>query len=99
MLLCLLAIGLKFPTHQQLRQAWSARYPGQAEVYLQQFHPKGNGLNDYLRGGYLIWNLHQIPVFVDSRHRFFHVPGSTGPRRSQAGFDTLQFHFDWLVLL
>lgn len=75
MLLCLAAIEIKFPTSQRLAHAWSARYPSQARTYLQQFHPEGNVLNDYLWGGYLIWNVRQIPVFVDSRVDVFERNG------------------------
>ncbi|MGB8886013.1 MAG: hypothetical protein WCC87_04775 [Candidatus Korobacteraceae bacterium] len=42
-------------------------YPVKALPYLQHFTPAGRVFNDYLWGGYLIWNARQIPVFVDSR--------------------------------
>jgi hypothetical protein len=32
-------------------------------------------LNDYLWGGYLIWNARQIPVFIDSRVDIFEYNG------------------------
>jgi hypothetical protein len=74
-LACLLAIGFEFPANSQLLQAESGSYPLAAQTYLEQFHPKGNVLSDYLWGGYLIWNLRQIPVFMDSRVDIFEYNG------------------------
>ena len=51
-------------------------YPVQAQAFLSGFHPDGKVFNDYLWGGYLIWNDRQIPVFVDSRVDIFEYNGT-----------------------
>jgi hypothetical protein len=56
-----------FPSEKYLMERTVQNYPVKAVPYLQQFHPEGRVFNDYLWGGYLIWNVRQIPVFVDSR--------------------------------
>ena len=45
-------------------------YPTQALAYLKA-HPEGNVLNDDGWGGYLITNLPERPVFIDSRVDFY----------------------------
>ena len=70
------AIVLLFPSTRQLEDRNSAIYPdAAAQKYLQSFHPRGNVFNDYLWGGYLIWNVRQIPVFIDSRVDVFERNG------------------------
>ncbi len=63
----LAAIIGSFPSASYLMQDTVQDYPVKALPYLQHFTPAGPVLNDYLWGGYLIWNTRQIPVFVDSR--------------------------------
>jgi len=75
MFVCIAAICLKFPTGHQLFRAEYSRFPDGARKYLEAVHPNGNVLNDYLWGGYLIWNLPQVPVFVDSRVDVFEYNG------------------------
>ena len=64
-----------FPTQWQLEQGTRNSYPANALPYLEHFRPEGRVLNDYLWGGYLIWNVRQIPVFVDSRVDIFEYAG------------------------
>ncbi len=99
-LACLLAICFRFPTGPRLLQAESGSYPVAAQTYLQNFHPQGNVLNDYLWGGYLIWNTRQIPVFVDSRVDVFEYSGIFKDyldlvqlRRSFAVLDTYKIRY------
>ncbi len=75
MLACIVAICLKFPNNRQLLRAESSQFPDHAQTFLEHFHPEGKVLNDYLWGGYLIWNDRQIPVFVDSRVDVFEYNG------------------------
>ncbi|WP_298006648.1 MULTISPECIES: hypothetical protein [Anaerolinea] len=42
-------------------------YPADAVAWMEQHHPTGNLFNEYAWGGYLIWRLPQVPVFVDGR--------------------------------
>ena len=65
-----------FPTNRQLNEHSSPIYPSEAaRTYLQSFHPRGNVFNDYLWGGYLVWNVRQVPVFIDSRVDVFERNG------------------------
>lgn len=76
MLGAVVTMVLLFPTNRQLNERSSSVYPdGRALVYLQNFHPHGNVFNDYLWGGYLIWNVRQVPVFIDSRVDVFERNG------------------------
>jgi hypothetical protein len=52
------------------------KFPDQAQSFLRGFRPKGNVFNEFLWGGYLIWNSRQIPVFVDSRVDIFEYNGT-----------------------
>lgn len=73
--LCVAAICVRFPKNRQLLRAESTQYPVDAETYLAHLHPDGNVLNDYLWGGYMVWNVRQIPVFIDSRVDIFEYNG------------------------
>ncbi|HTU52199.1 MAG TPA: hypothetical protein VMF56_16535 [Acidobacteriaceae bacterium] len=76
MLGALITVVLLFPSNQQLIDRGSTIYPdAAAQKYLQNFHPRGNVFNDYLWGGYLIWNVRQVPVFIDSRMDVFERNG------------------------
>jgi hypothetical protein len=46
-------------------------FPVDAVAWLERSDIKGNMLNDYNWGGYLIWNLRDNPVFVDGRTDLF----------------------------
>ncbi len=76
MLGVVVAVVLLFPTDRQLNDRNSTVYPDTAALnYLQTFHPRGNVFNDYLWGGYLVWNVRQVPVFIDSRVDVFERNG------------------------
>ncbi|MHB1674176.1 MAG: hypothetical protein ACYCSP_07985 [Acidobacteriaceae bacterium] len=76
MLGAVVAVVLLFPTNRKLNQHSANIYPDDATLtYLQNFHPHGNVFNDYLWGGYLIWNVRQVPVFIDSRVDVFERNG------------------------
>jgi hypothetical protein len=51
-------------------------YPTEALPFLASFHPQGRVFNEYLWGGYMIWNLHGWPVFIDSRVDIFEYNGT-----------------------
>jgi hypothetical protein len=65
----------QFPTEEFLLRDTQRNYPVKALEYLRGFHPEGRVLNDYLWGGYLIWNVRHIPVFIDSRVDIFEYNG------------------------
>jgi hypothetical protein len=65
----------QFPTESFLQRDTSQNYPTRALQYLREFQPEGRVLNDYLWGGYLIWNVGHIPVFIDSRVDIFEYNG------------------------
>jgi hypothetical protein len=69
------ACGRQFPTEKVLQRDTVRTYPVKALEYLREFHPRGRVLNDYLWGGYLIWNVPHIPVFIDSRVDIFEYNG------------------------
>jgi hypothetical protein len=70
------AVVLLFPTNRQLNDHSANVYPdSSALAYLRNFHPHGNVFNNYLWGGYLIWNVRQVPVFIDSRVDVFERNG------------------------
>jgi hypothetical protein len=76
MLGAVVAVVVLFPTNQTLNDHGSTIYPdAAAQTYLQNFHPRGNVFNDYLWGGYMIWNVRQVPVFIDSRVDVFERNG------------------------
>ncbi len=76
MLGVVIAVVLLFPSNRQLNEHSSHIYPSEAaRTYLQNFHPRGQVFNDYLWGGYLIWNVRQVPVFIDSRVDVFERNG------------------------
>ncbi|MGC1872908.1 MAG: hypothetical protein WA700_18265 [Acidobacteriaceae bacterium] len=76
MLGAFVTVVLLFPSNRRLIDCGSAIYPdAAAQKYLQNFQPRGNVFNDYLWGGYLIWNVRQVPVFIDSRMDVFERNG------------------------
>ena len=52
------------------------RFPSKALPYLSTFHPEGRVFNEFLWGGFLIWNAPHIPVFIDSRVDIFEYNGT-----------------------
>jgi hypothetical protein len=72
----LVAVVLLFPSNRQLNEHSANIYPDDATLtYLHGFHPHGNVFNDFLWGGYMIWNVRQVPVFIDSRVDVFERNG------------------------
>ncbi len=65
----------RFPSAQFLMRDTVRTYPYQALNYLRQFQPQGRVFNDCLWGGYLIWNVRDIPVFIDSRIDIYEYNG------------------------
>ena len=65
----------RFPSPTYLLRNTVQNYPVKAVSYLQQFQPKGRVFNDCLWGGYLIWNVRNIPVFIDSRIDIYEYNG------------------------
>jgi len=68
----------RFPSNTRLMDDTVKQYPVNAVEYLQHWQPQGRVFTDYLWGGYLIWNVRQIPVFVDSRVDIFDHLGIFG---------------------
>jgi hypothetical protein len=65
----------RFPTRDFLLRDTVRDYPVRALAYLRKFHPQGRVFNDCLWGGYLIWNVRDIPVFIDSRIDIYEYNG------------------------
>ena len=73
----LFSMGTRFPGSQTLADDIARHYPAQAIAPLQSLvrQQPGRVLNDYLWGGYLIWNCRDVPVFIDSRVDVFEHHG------------------------
>ena len=67
--------ALHFPSDDLLARDTVRNYPVKALGYLQGFRPKGRVFNDFLWGGYLIWNVRELPVFIDSRIDIYEYNG------------------------
>jgi hypothetical protein len=65
----------RFPSDEFLLRDTVRNYPVKALSYLQQFKPEGRVFNDCLWGGYLVWNVRQLPVFIDSRIDIYEYNG------------------------
>jgi len=73
----LLAVCLsRFPSQTLLMKDTVSRYPLKAVPYLRLLRPEGRVFTDYMWGGYLIWNVREIPVFADSRVDIFEYNGA-----------------------
>ena len=51
-------------------------FPARALAYLAASPPQGRVFNEFLWGGYLIWNVPKLPVFIDSRVDIFEYNGA-----------------------
>jgi hypothetical protein len=65
----------RFPSRDFLMRETVRDYPVKALSYLKAFHPQGRVFNEFLWGGYLIWNVRDIPVFIDSRIDIYEYKG------------------------
>jgi hypothetical protein len=73
----LLAVCLsRFPSQALLMKGTASGYPLKAVPYLRLFQPEGRVFTDFIWGGYLIWNVRQMPVFADSRVDIFEYNGA-----------------------
>lgn len=73
-LLCLVYGRLR--TQERNATVHDSRFPGTALAELKTHHPHGRVFNEFLWGGYLIWNVHDVPVFIDSRVDIFEYNGT-----------------------
>jgi len=64
-----------FPSDRMLRDQVAAFFPVDAVEFLKSHPQPGRIFNAYEAGGYLEWNLPQVPVFVDSRNDIFEYKG------------------------
>jgi hypothetical protein len=60
----------------QRPDADESKFPVQALPFLRGFHPRGSVFNEYLWGGFLEWNVRQIPVMIDPRADIFEYNGT-----------------------
>ncbi len=75
LLMLVTVLARHLPSADRLQSSGEESYPLHAAAYLGQWHPKGNVFNDYLWGGFLIWNYPQVPVLIDSRVDIFEYSG------------------------
>jgi hypothetical protein len=64
-----------FPAEDGLRGQAEADTPARAVLFLKSHPPKGRLLNDFNWGGYLIWKLPRVKVFIDTRADAFEAQG------------------------
>jgi hypothetical protein len=69
-------------------EAESREFPARAVAYLEKHPATGRIFNDYGWGGYLIWKLYPVPVFIDGRADLY------GPLLNQFAA-TYSFRNDW----
>ncbi len=76
-ILCVLVaiIVSHLPSRAEKPTAADLAFPSGSARFLDNFHPEGRVLNDFLWGGYLEWHQRQIPVFIDSRVDIFEYAG------------------------
>jgi len=75
LLMLVIVIARHLPSAANLQSNGEESYPLHASAYFDRWHPRGNVFNDYLWGGFLIWNYPQVPVFIDSRVDIFEYNG------------------------
>jgi len=75
LLLLGLMLSQHLPSNAKLEQSGAASFPLRAQTYLSRWRPQGNVFNDFLWGGFLIWNDRQVPVLIDSRVDIFEYNG------------------------
>jgi len=74
----IVSIVLRFPSVPRLEEDIARYYPSNKAIGALQSAVRqqpGPVLNDYLWGGYMIWNSRDIPVFIDSRVDVFEYHG------------------------
>ena len=71
----LLAVFLAFPRRPDLTAQVQAKSPAKAVEFIQSHHLSGPIMNEYSYGGYLIWAVPELPVFVDGRADVFEETG------------------------
>ena len=69
--ICILA----FPSSRMLESEVSEEFPAGAVQFLRDHPQQGHIYNLYQWGGYLEWNLPQVPTFIDSRNDIFEYRG------------------------
>jgi len=76
LLLVAAALGAGFfPTARHLEQQVAAHNPGGAVEFIRRQGLQGSMLNDYDWGGYLIWEMPEKKVFIDTRADVFDWTG------------------------
>ena len=83
-----------FPSEPELQSRIAAAFPVDAVEFLKAHPQPGHLFNAYDVGGYLEWNLPQVPVFIDPRTDIFQYRGVlpdylaiTGVRNTQELLD------------
>jgi hypothetical protein len=74
----LVVIGGMFagwPRPGELQDKVAAMFPVKASDYLKAHSVRGRVFNEYIWGGYLIWNNPDLPVFIDGRGDIFDAKG------------------------
>lgn len=60
-----------FPLAARLQEKIDADYPRTALAFMQRKHINGRVFNEYGWGGYIEWNMPELPIFIDGRADVF----------------------------
>ncbi|HEY6447824.1 MAG TPA: hypothetical protein VIY53_15290 [Acidobacteriaceae bacterium] len=71
----LLAIWFSWPADRRLQAAVTDAYPQKALPYIRSIAGHGQVFNDFDWGGYLAWNVPELPLFIDGRVDIFAYEG------------------------
>ena len=66
---------VQFPSNDDLRQQIEAQNPVAAVAYMKERGIQGRVLNEYIWGGYLIWQAPEYKTFIDGRTDIFDYTG------------------------
>jgi hypothetical protein len=88
-IVCSLLVAVwAFPSERALATQVVQTSPVKAVAFLKTQHISGRMLNDYVYGGYLIWEAPEYPVFVDGRADVFEWTGVLADYGKWATFES-----------
>jgi hypothetical protein len=68
-------VAARFPSRAELQQGVERKSPTSALSYMQCHRIQGRVFNEYVWGGYMLWQTPEIKTFIDSRTDIFEYGG------------------------
>ena len=68
-------MAARFPSRSELQQGVERRFPTSALSYMQSRQLQGRVFNEYVWGGYILWQTPEIKTFIDGRTDIFEYGG------------------------